>query len=147
MEELIDDLSRLFVSRWPSASLTTKVEPDLEAPLDRDQLNQALWALLQNAVEAAGPDTAAIVHVDAFCAEQNLVIEIRDEGPSVAASDANIFRPFHSTKPNGTGISLSLARQILQTHGGNITLTQALPTTFRCRLPISRAHIMGKHSF
>lgn len=136
VEELIDDLSRLFVSRWPTASLTTKVEADIRALLDRDQLNQALWALLQNAAEAVDPDTAAIVHVDAFCIKQNLVIEVRDEGPGVAATDTNIFRPFHSTKPNGTGIGLSLARQIMQAHGGSLALEFTTTTTFRCLLPL-----------
>ncbi len=47
----------------------------------------------------------------------------------------SIFRPFHSSKPDGTGIGLSLTRQIARAHGGALTLECAAPARFRLELP------------
>ena len=133
--ELIDDLARLFASRWPEAVMTVTVPPDLRAPIDRDQLNQAIWALLQNGVEAAGgtkPEIALMVG----CREGALTIDISDNGPGIPAEQATaIFRPFATTKATGTGIGLTLARQIARGHGGTLDLLVAVPATFRLRLP------------
>lgn len=134
--ELVDDLARLFAGRWPDARLTVRVGRDLCAALDRDQLNQALWALLQNAVEAAEPGKAAIVHLNAYAAQGKLIMEIKDEGPDFPTDTLNIRRPFHSTKPTGTGIGLSLARQIVQAHGGVLTFCRTDVTTFSCTVPL-----------
>ena len=133
--ELFDDLARLFASRWPEAVLTVTVPPDLRAAIDRDQLNQAIWALLQNGVEAAGgtkPEIALMVG----CREGALTIDISDNGPGIPAEQATaIFRPFATTKATGTGIGLTLARQIARGHGGTLDLLAAVPATFRLRLP------------
>ena len=50
------------------------------------------------------------------------LIEIRDTGPGIANPD-NLFVPFFTTKPGGTGIGLALSRQIVEAHGGTLTLS------------------------
>jgi signal transduction histidine kinase len=131
---LADDLARLFAGRWPDASLTIAVEPALDWSLDRDQIGQALWALLQNAVEAA--DGGARVALRMHGSGVDLAIEVEDHGPGVPPeAAARIFRPFHTSKPEGTGIGLSLARQIALAHGGTLTLGAGRPTLFRMTLP------------
>jgi len=131
---LAEDLARLFAGRWPDASLTIAVEQALDWSLDRDQIGQALWALLQNAVEAA--DGAARVALRMHGSGVDLAIEVEDHGPGVPpAAAARIFRPFHTSKPEGTGIGLSLARQIALAHGGTLTLEAGRPTLFRMTLP------------
>lgn len=136
VEEMIEDLARLFASHWPSSKLVVEVETRLLARLDRDQLNQGLWALLQNAVEATSGSPDTIVRLAARSYEADLMIEVTDNGPGVPSDQvASIFRPFHTTKTAGTGIGLSLARQIAQAHGGTLVLVPAAPTTFRLRLP------------
>lgn len=131
---LADDLARLFAGRWPGASLTIAVEPTLDGALDRDQIGQALWALLQNAVEAADGGSRVVLRMRPI--DMGLAIEVEDDGPGVPPeAAARIFRPFHTSKPEGTGIGLSLARQIALAHGGTLTLEPGSPTLFRMTLP------------
>lgn len=138
VSELVEDLARLFVGRWPTVALNVDVEPDLTFTLDRDQTNQALWAVLQNASEAAatGSDPAQVTLTVREQGRSGLTIDVRDSGLGIAPENADrIFRPFHTTKPQGTGIGLSLSRQIVHAHGGTLTLLHLMPTTFRFVLP------------
>jgi signal transduction histidine kinase len=138
---IFGDLSRLFASRCPDLRLTVEVADDLVWPLDGDQLFQALWALLLNAAEAV-VDRGVDGHVQ-LIAWQNgagLAIEVRDNGCGVPPhSVGSIFRPFHTTKEGGTGIGLSLARQIAHAHGGALTLEAGALTVFRMQLPAGRS--------
>ena len=134
LAELVDDLARLFDSRWPEVHLVAEIEPALSAAIDRDQLSQALWALLQNAVEAS----AGAVQVSVAGLGADLAIDVADDGPGIPFNQLNrVFRPFHTSKEGGSGIGLALARQIVQAHGGTLTLLQARPPKFRILLPSS----------
>lgn len=136
LREMADDLARLFVGHWPAAKLSVAVADGLCWPLDRDQLDQAIWALLQNAAEATGPGKDARITLRMQVTTAGLAIDIEDDGPGVPAdAAARIFRPFHTTKPEGTGIGLSLARQIALAHGGTLALQSRAPTLFRLSLP------------
>jgi len=142
MRELVDDLARLFAVRWPGVRLTADAPGDLVWPLDRDQVSQALWALLQNAAEAVSAKGTDRGHVRLAVRrlDAELVIEVRDNGGGVPPDVADrIFRPFHTTKPDGTGIGLSLARQIAHAHGGTLTLCPGVETMFRILLPSATA--------
>jgi signal transduction histidine kinase len=137
---MADDLSRLFAGRWPGVALVVQVEDGPDWLLDRDQLHQALWAILQNAAEAAtaGGGRDARVTLTIRYAEADLFAEVQDNGVGVTPGNAaRIFRPFHTTKPDGTGIGLSLARHIALAHGGSLILLPIRPTTFRLALPRS----------
>ncbi|WP_426256615.1 sensor histidine kinase [Sphingomonas sp. DC2300-3] len=134
--ELADDLARLFATRWPAVALSVTADADAWT-LDRDQIVQAVWALLQNAAEAATTAHAAGALVALrITADDTLAIEIEDNGAGVPADAvARIFRPFHTTKADGTGVGLSLARQIALAHGGTLTLASDAPTRFRLTIP------------
>ena len=134
--ELTDDLARLFATRWPAVALSVAADADAWT-LDRDQIVQAVWALLQNAAEAATTAHAAGAQVALrITAGDTLAIEIEDNGAGVPADAvARIFRPFHTTKADGTGVGLSLARQIALAHGGTLTLAPDAPTRFRLTIP------------
>src|SRR4051812_28822958 len=135
---LTDDLAKSFRGCWQgSISLETDVPNDLAACLDRDQITQAIWALLQNAAEAAGCATSqARVSLSAHAAPNGIVVEVRDNGPGVPNEHVDrIFRPFYTTKDGGTGIGLSLARQIVLAHGGHLRLEPGPETIFRMSLP------------
>ncbi|MCI1143945.1 sensor histidine kinase [Sphingomonas sp. WKB10] len=136
VDELADDLARLFATRWPAVALLVAADADAWT-LDRDQIVQAVWALLQNAAEAATAAHAAGAQVALrVTAGDALAIEIEDNGAGVPADAvARIFRPFHTTKADGTGVGLSLARQIALAHGGTLTLASDAPTRFRLTIP------------
>jgi len=134
LSRMAKDLSRLFAGRWPGVTLIVQVEDGPDWPLDRDQLHQALWAILQNAAEAATAECGqcARVALTIRYTGAGLLVEVEDNGAGVAPDEAaRIFRPFHTTKPEGTGIGLSLARQIALAHGGSLILLPIRPTTFR----------------
>ena len=88
---------------------------------DADQIEQALINLIKNAAEASIETNGALVRVDAREHGTNVVIEIEDDGPGLAKTE-NLFVPFFTTKPGGSGVGLVLAQQIVENHGGHLTL-------------------------
>lgn len=88
---------------------------------DPDQIEQALINLLRNAVEASLPE-AGKVQLRWRAEADRAVIEILDEGPGLPGSD-NLFVPFFTTKPGGSGIGLALVRQIAEAHEGGVSLS------------------------
>lgn len=94
--------------------------PPLDLRADPDQVEQALINLLKNAVESSLPESAE-VSVQAYQVAAEIRIEIIDAGLGLAGTD-NLFVPFFTTKPGGSGIGLVLARQIVEAHGGQLSL-------------------------
>ena len=136
--EVATDLARLFAGRWPQVALTLEVADAPVWSFDRDQISQATWALLQNGAEAAIAACAveAAVALAIRSTDSGLAIEVSDNGAGVPLdAAARIFRPFHTTKPDGSGIGLSLARQIAHAHGGLLTIESVSPVRFRLTLP------------
>ena len=94
--------------------------PEVSIQADGDQLDQLLINLLKNAAEAAR-ETGGGAEVTWTVAEDAIEVEVRDEGPGLQAM-SNLFVPFFTTKPNGSGIGLVFSRQVAEAHGGGLTL-------------------------
>jgi two-component system, NtrC family, nitrogen regulation sensor histidine kinase NtrY len=94
--------------------------PEVTVPADADQLEQLLINLVKNAVEAA-LETKGGVRVRWEVSAWQVELRVEDEGPGLAAT-TNLFVPFFTTKPSGSGIGLVLCRQIAEGHGGSLTL-------------------------
>jgi two-component system nitrogen regulation sensor histidine kinase NtrY len=107
------------VAVHPPGTVRTLPAPGLAVRADPDQLEQALINLVKNAVEAAGD--AGPVELEARQRRGQVAFEVRDRGPGVANPD-NLFVPFFTTKPGGSGIGLVLARQVAEAHGGSLHL-------------------------
>ncbi|MCG8434832.1 MAG: ATP-binding protein [Gammaproteobacteria bacterium] len=94
---------------------------DLGIRADPDQLEQLLINLVKNAVDAVDSDAGGEVGIHWRTQYGELVLEIQDNGPGIANTE-NLFVPFFTTKPDGTGIGLVLCRQIAEAHGGSLNL-------------------------
>lgn len=92
---------------------------DLEIEIDPDQMEQALINLVKNACDASSSRSGVRLR---WQREPSVLrIDIEDDGPGLSDTD-NLFVPFFTTKPGGSGIGLVLARQIVEAHGGSLSL-------------------------
>jgi nitrogen fixation/metabolism regulation signal transduction histidine kinase len=92
---------------------------DARIAVDPDQLEQLIINLVKNAVDAAGADGEVAVRWSLD--DHALRLEVIDSGPGLSGTD-NLFVPFFTTKPGGTGIGLVLCRQIAEAHDGTLVL-------------------------
>jgi signal transduction histidine kinase len=109
--------------------------PDVVVSLDKHKVKQAIGNLLDNAIAASEPG----MHVDVESGADDGAVRIvvRDHGPGIAPEiRERLFTPFATTKPDGIGLGLVLARELVQAHGGTLEWRAADPgTTFVVELP------------
>ena len=124
--------------------VTVEQGPDVKVLADSDQLDQLLINLVRNAADAALEDTArptaeATVRVGWRTQGSQLEVQVLDNGFGLE-NTTNLFVPFFTTRPGGSGIGLALCRQIAEAHGGTLTLenrSDARGCLARLALPLS----------
>ena len=117
ISQVFDELKSLFENQ----PIDFILDSNFKIHADSDQIGQVLINLLKNAVEATENIENAKITIKAYLNQQDKIIEVVDNGSGIKPDDADkIFVPFFTTKPTGTGIGLSLSRQIIQMHGGRL---------------------------
>lgn len=119
----VSDLVRRVVGLETRLSPRLIPGPDVTIRADADQLEQLLINVIRNAADAS-LETGGGVRVGWDRHNAHLVVWVRDEGPGLP-NTSNLFVPFFTTKPTGSGIGLVLSRQIAEAHGGSFTLQNA----------------------
>ena len=126
-------------------AVTVTSTADVVLQIDKDHIEQALINLVRNAADAAlSPDAIdgneAQVDISWQTSGAEVVIAILDNGPGLTNA-GNLFVPFYTTKPGGTGIGLVLAQQIAQAHRGSVQLANRTDGHTGCkadlRLPLA----------
>ena len=126
VEELITKVRQLVTRQLEEAgaSLTyCEKSDDILLYADENQLSQVLVNLVKNALQAGASKIEISAEIDA---SENVLVAVSNNGrPISKESREEIFVPFYTTKQEGTGIGLSLCRQIMRLHNGSLTLTRS----------------------
>ena len=126
VDEMMERVLNLNKTRLKEQGVTisyTQKTPDLLIYIDESQIMQVLNNLIKNAVQAEANSIRISAELNS---EDRTIISVTNNGKPVPLRQQDeIFVPFYTTKPNGTGIGLSLSQQIMTKHNGNITLVQS----------------------
>ena len=145
LEQLVLGIDRLMRAtlREDGIAFRYRVSPeDLTVSADPGLLEQAAINLLRNASNAVNGIGSPEVELACYVEAERVVIAVSDNGAGLATENAEqIFVPFFTTKPDGSGIGLSLVRQIALAHGGGVDVTPNRPhgTLFRMTFPAGRS--------
>jgi C4-dicarboxylate-specific signal transduction histidine kinase len=134
----IERLMRPSLTARGVAYAGSLAEPGLVLTADRRLLEQAVINLVKNAADACEGRPDAMVRLDCAAADGRVTLAVADNGPGVAAQDRErIFVPFFTTRAKGSGVGLSLARQIAVAHSGYLDVSANEPSgsVFRLVLP------------
>ncbi|HVV27982.1 MAG TPA: ATP-binding protein [Rhizomicrobium sp.] len=106
--------------------LRTEVDPEtLEIAVDAGLLDQALINLLRNAMEALRDNAIRKITLSAFQEADHVIIAVSDNGPGIPADQREkVFVPFFTTKRQGSGVGLTLVRQIASIHGAGVSISE-----------------------
>ena len=141
LRTFVAEIMKMFSSEAEQLRILMTQEFPSELPLvyaDSERLKQIFLNLFKNAFEAM--PTGGKLIVNAFAEAQNLVINVSDTGLGIP-DGVDIFQPFTTTKPHGSGLGLAVVRELLFAHGGTISYTskKGEGTTFHIALRLSRA--------
>ena len=115
------ELVQRVVNLEPRMKVQVRPGPKLHLRADKAQVEQALINLVHNAVDAA-LETGGAAMIRWREAGDHVEVLVLDEGPGIM-NPGNLFVPFFTTKPEGSGIGLALSRQIAEAHNGSLSLT------------------------
>lgn len=127
LKDLVNDSVNIAKANWPSVNvLYRELSSDVILYADYGQMSQVLNNLIKNAVQAGAVNVSITASIDK---REQTVIDIANDGEPISASgQEQLFVPFYTTKgTSGTGVGLSLCRQIVRLNGGTIKLSSSTP--------------------
>ncbi len=140
---LVDEAISVITRPSPTMRVMNEVPEDLAVPnVDIDLFRQVVVNLVQNAVEAIGPEGKVWIRAHKHDKEDAIVLEIVDNGKGIAPElRENIWKPLFTTKAKGTGLGLPIVANVVQRHEGTVFMESApgRGATFRVQFPIGKA--------
>ncbi|MDL2255949.1 HAMP domain-containing histidine kinase [Parabacteroides sp. OttesenSCG-928-K15] len=134
---LFQDIHKLLLAE--NISFTYQVKPEtLRMNADRALIEQVLINLIKNAIEASSEMADPQVSLEAYQREGNILLSVADNGEGIVPEALDkVFVPFFTTKAGGSGIGLSICRQIINRHGGTISVDSVMGegTVFTLKIP------------
>lgn len=127
LKDLVNDSVNIAKANWPSVNvLYRELSSDVILYADYGQMSQVLNNLIKNAVQAGAGNVSITASIDK---REQTVIDIANDGEPISTSgQEQLFVPFYTTKgSSGTGVGLSLCRQIVRLNGGTIKLSSSTP--------------------
>lgn len=127
LKDLVNDSVNIAKANWPSVNvLYRELSSDVILYADYGQMSQVLNNLIKNAIQAGAGNVSITASIDK---REQTVIDIANDGEPISASgQEQLFVPFYTTKgTSGTGVGLSLCRQIVRLNGGTIKLSSSTP--------------------
>lgn len=127
LRDLVNDSVTIAQANWPSAKVSYhELSEDIILYADYGQISQVMNNLIKNAVQAGASDIDITASIDK---RERTVINVANNGEPISETGREqIFVPFYTTKgASGTGVGLSLCRQIIRLNGGTINLTSSTP--------------------
>jgi signal transduction histidine kinase len=102
--------------------------PDLKIKIDQELIEQVLINLIKNAIQALREEPEKYIELSAFLKDnKHIIVSVKDNGPGIdEEAQSKIFIPFYTTKKSGSGIGLSLSKQIMRQHLGTISVKSKL---------------------
>lgn len=131
LKELLDEMALLHKKELADHGITINVEvtpTDLVVHADKTMIEQVLINLIKNAIQSFDEQSNKVIELKAYPSEKGKpVISVKDNGAGIDVEALEkIFIPFFSTKKTGSGIGLSLSKQIMRQHEGSITVKSKL---------------------
>ncbi len=150
MNDVVDGIARILETEAKEKGVEIARDFGLDLPkvwIDREQMKQVFMNLILNAIQAMREggsifiSTRLISRDEAGLSGQFVQVEVRDTGIGIPAENLDhIFDPFFTSKDEGSGLGLSISHQIVQEHGGYVTVESKLDvgTTFFVNLPTGK---------
>jgi signal transduction histidine kinase len=125
MVDIVENLVDFHLGEWERSGVEVEVDwPDGSLPLraDPDHLRQALLNVVKNAIEIS-PE-GSVVRIGMEGDDESVQVWVRDYGPGLEDDPDELFEPFYTTKPDGTGLGLPMTQQMVEEHHGSIDVEQ-----------------------
>jgi two-component system, NtrC family, nitrogen regulation sensor histidine kinase NtrY len=130
IKDLLDEIAMLHKKELADHEISVEVNTqtiELKVQADKTMIEQVLINLLKNAIQAFDEQANKKIWLSAHQSEGHVIISVKDNGAGIDPDALEkIFIPFFTTKKTGSGIGLSLSRQIMRQHGGQISVKSKL---------------------
>ena len=148
LTEWLEEVTKEFKGALPEMKIDLEAsfkDEEVLVLFDRSQLHQAVWKLMENALQHAGRDGVAPqvnIKMERLLDTGNCLITVEDNGPGISDEQiTHIFEPFYTTNKQGSGLGLYIARQLCEVNQAELTVDSAtgVGTRFHFRLALARS--------